>query len=318
MSTSAQYANALYRDITAHSPAPLCKRLPPEIGEGQIYRTMTKQGVVLSDWRMNYAKDMPVQGVSGAGYVQIIFCLSDGIAWEDTARAGRLGLDKGGSCLYRCSDAPEKICYPKGCDFHFKSVKIPEPYLQGILEQYLEGAALDRLTRKLYAGPAQTGMTAPMERVLHEMTNPAGYPDGFGDLYLESKALELICVYLHALLGDAHAGQNAALSMADRRALADVKRALDSDIAAAPGCGALARQAGVSVTKFTRGFQALYGMPVHAYIIDRRLEKAALLLAEGGLNVGQIAMLVGYSNAGHFAAAFKRKYGLSPKQYIGK
>lgn len=97
----------------------------------------------------------------------------------------------------------------------------------------------------------------------------------------------------------------------------DAKRMIDSDVAAAPGCSALARLAGLSTTKFTKGFQAMYDMPVHAYIIDKRLEKAAALLAEHDLNVGQVAMLVGYSNASHFAAAFALKYGISPKQYMG-
>ena len=50
-------------------------------------------------------------------------------------------------------------------------------------------------------------------------------------------------------------------------------------------------------------------------MIDEGLEKAASLLLESNLNVSQVAILVGYSKASNFAAAFKRKYGVNPKNY---
>ena len=59
----------------------------------------------------------------------------------------------------------------------------------------------------------------------------------------------------------------------------------------------------------------MFGTSVHAYIIDQRLEKAASLLLESNLNVSQVAALVGYSKPSNFAAAFKKKYGVIPKNY---
>lgn len=71
----------------------------------------------------------------------------------------------------------------------------------------------------------------------------------------------------------------------------------------------------ISTSKLTKGFSSLFGTSVHAYVIDQRLEKAASLLLESNLNVSQVAILVGYSKASNFAAAFKRKYGVNPKNY---
>ena len=59
----------------------------------------------------------------------------------------------------------------------------------------------------------------------------------------------------------------------------------------------------------------MFGTSVHAYIIEQRLEKAAGLLLESNLNVSQVATLVGYSKPSNFAAAFKKKYGVVPKNY---
>ena len=83
----------------------------------------------------------------------------------------------------------------------------------------------------------------------------------------------------------------------------------------APSCEELARKVNISTSKLSKGFSSLFGTSVHAYIIDQRLEKAASLLLESNLNVSQVAAFVGYSKPSNFAAAFKKKYGVIPKNY---
>ena len=90
---------------------------------------------------------------------------------------------------------------------------------------------------------------------------------------------------------------------------------IDSQLAFAPRCVDLARMVRLSTSKLTKGFSTLFGTSIHAYIIDQRLEKAAGLLLESNLNISQIAALVGYSKASNFSAAFKKKYGVTPKNY---
>jgi AraC-like DNA-binding protein len=72
----------------------------------------------------------------------------------------------------------------------------------------------------------------------------------------------------------------------------------------------------LSESKLTKGFKALFGRPVHTYVIDKRLETALLLLEKGGWNVSDVAGVVGYGNISHFAAAFKKKYGVNPGEFV--
>ena len=71
----------------------------------------------------------------------------------------------------------------------------------------------------------------------------------------------------------------------------------------------------LSTTKLTRGFSSFYGMPIHQYIIEQRLTQAAQLLLEGDRNVSEIAAIVGYGKPSNLAAAFKKRYGVAPKNY---
>lgn len=53
----------------------------------------------------------------------------------------------------------------------------------------------------MYRASAKTGITAQMEKVLHEMTNSVQYRGGLGHLYMEGKLLEMISVYLASSWG---------------------------------------------------------------------------------------------------------------------
>lgn len=57
-----QALNELYQNLLINAPQTVSVEIPPDLGTGQITQTETKQGIVLSDWRMNYLSDMNVQG----------------------------------------------------------------------------------------------------------------------------------------------------------------------------------------------------------------------------------------------------------------
>ena len=52
--------------------------------------------------------------------------------------------------------------------------------------------------------------------------------------------------------------------------------------------------------------------------MEKRLTKAALLLKNTALSVGDIIVMVGYENTSYFYRIFTEKYGMSPKSYRKK
>jgi transcriptional regulator GlxA family with amidase domain len=48
--------------------------------------------------------------------------------------------------------------------------------------------------------------------------------------------------------------------------------------------------------------------------MDRRLERARLLLDKTSMPITEIAFETGFENPGHFSKMFKSRYGISPKQ----
>ncbi|WP_270167772.1 AraC family transcriptional regulator [Paenibacillus sp. SYP-B4298] len=79
--------------------------------------------------------------------------------------------------------------------------------------------------------------------------------------------------------------------------------------------GELAAYMGLDRKYLSVLFKEAVGMPPQQYLLHYRLEKASRLLRDTGYSVGEIAHSVGYRDALLFSRMFRRKYGMSPRQY---
>ena len=60
----------------------------------------------------------------------------------------------------------------------------------------------------------------------------------------------------------------------------------------------------------------IYGDSVFSFLFDYKMEYARKMLETGQHNVNEVGLKVGYSTSSHFIAAFKKKYGTTPKKYL--
>lgn len=81
------------------------------------------------------------------------------------------------------------------------------------------------------------------------------------------------------------------------------------------GVDDLAAAAGLSRAHFSRAFKQAFGESPHAYLLTRRLERAAGLLRHTDRSVADICLSVGLQSVGSFTTSFGRTYGLSPTAY---
>jgi AraC-like DNA-binding protein len=77
----------------------------------------------------------------------------------------------------------------------------------------------------------------------------------------------------------------------------------------------LAAAAGLSRAHFSREFRQTFGESPHAYLLTRRLERAAALLRGTDRGVADICFSIGLKSVGSFTTSFTRSYGLSPTAY---
>lgn len=75
----------------------------------------------------------------------------------------------------------------------------------------------------------------------------------------------------------------------------------------------LAKLAGVSLRQLERSFQSQLGRGVHEHYLTLRLGRSRQLLRETSLSILEVALAAGFASASQFARAFRREYGMTPR-----
>lgn len=139
-------------------------------------------------------------------------------------------------------------------------------------------------------------------------------------MYLQGKVIELMALQLAPFLEDNKVRQLTPRLKRDTIAKIHYAREiLQARLENPPLLSELAQQVGVSETTLQKGFQIQFGTTVFSYLTNQRMQRAHQLLQNSDFTVAEVANIVGYSHLGHFAAAFKRKFGVTPKEcFLGK
>jgi transcriptional regulator GlxA family with amidase domain len=77
----------------------------------------------------------------------------------------------------------------------------------------------------------------------------------------------------------------------------------------------MARAAGLSRAHFSREFRRAFGESPHAYLLTRRLERAAALLRTTDRSTADVCLSVGLVSVGSFTSSFTRTFGVPPTAY---
>ncbi|MCB0427894.1 MAG: helix-turn-helix transcriptional regulator, partial [Mangrovimonas sp.] len=75
-------------------------------------------------------------------------------------------------------------------------------------------------------------------------------------------------------------------------------------------------EVGLSLKKLKEGFRQVYGNSVYGFLFDYKMEVSRKMLESQRFNVNEVGLKIGYSTASHFIAAFKKKFGVTPKKYL--
>ncbi|RDZ25973.1 helix-turn-helix domain-containing protein [Lysobacter silvisoli] len=139
------------------------------------------------------------------------------------------------------------------------------------------------------------------------------YPGGrlFADSLATALAARLLALQSRRSLNDGTRGR-ALPAWRLRRVQEYVEAHLDEPLSLLE----LAAVAGYSASHFKALFKQAVGIPVHRYVLERRVERARLLLMQGRQSISEIALVTGFSHASHMARCLRRLLGVSPSQLM--
>ncbi|MEM7791979.1 MAG: AraC family transcriptional regulator [Verrucomicrobiota bacterium] len=133
-------------------------------------------------------------------------------------------------------------------------------------------------------------------------------------LLLEANALSWIAEAFSQSIEVTRASA-AAINAHDRDAIDTITKAIEEDPSREYTLDELCVIGSLNEHKLKSAFKTIHGRTAFSYLREVRMDYAAKLLREDRLSVIQVANEVGYSNASHFARAFKEHHNLLPKAY---
>jgi AraC family transcriptional regulator len=135
---------------------------------------------------------------------------------------------------------------------------------------------------------------------------------GSGHLYADCIGMALACRLLrgHSWVApkESKTRPGAMSAFRLRRLLGYIEDHLSDDLS----LGAIAATGGLSVSHCQRAFRNAVGSSLHQYVIQRRVERAKLLLVDERLSIGEVALAVGFAHQSHLAYHMRRFLGVSP------
>ncbi len=195
------------------------------------------------------------------------------------------------------------------------SVLLPINKFHGLFSteaDYITFLNKENKDRKYYKdGRISPSMAIVLNQLMNYNLNPTIKP-----LYFKAKAYELLSLYFNR---PADADVEQCPFLADEENVSKIKKAkqiIIARMAEPPTLQQLADEINLPLNKLKEGFKQIYGDSVFSFLFDYKMEVARQLLATGSHNVNEVGLKVGYSTASHFIAAFKKRFGTTPKKFL--
>lgn len=142
------------------------------------------------------------------------------------------------------------------------------------------------------------------------------YPGGH--LYLDSMARALAVQLVRRHSSHAAEWRPAADGLLSPRELREALVYIEANLGEEIRVQHIACATNVSASHLEVLFRRTTGMPVHQYVIRRRVDRAVLLLKHSSLPISEVALQTGFAHQSHLALHVRRLLGVSPKDVRGR
>lgn len=250
-----------------------------------------------------------------SSFIQFHFCIKGGIKFVFNQGRYSLDIHEENSLLLYNPQRELPIDLQVAPNSWIVSILISIQKFHGLFSQeadYISFLNSENKDKKYYKDGA---ITPSMAIVLNQLINYS-LNSSIKQLYFKGKAYELLSLYFNRS-EDANIEQCPFL--VDEANVIKIRKAKDivvARMAEPPSLQELADEIGLNIKKLKEGFKQIYGDSVFSFLFDYKMEVARKLLESGENNVNEVGLKVGYSTSSHFIAAFKKKYGTTPKKYV--
>lgn len=275
-------------------------------------------GIYISNWESLFNQDLKLAESVAGSILSMHFSL-EGEVMAHFKNMCSQSCKKGQSNIWSVAEGEVgHIEFPRGKLFKCMGVSLDGAYLKKLTNNY------PRLLTKLYNQHLKgesfcfqknnTKTSSEQNFVIAQIKN-AQLMGNCCDIYTESKVLELLALQLYNFQKGNNEVEKCCRCTRDFDKIHEAKDILIANYTHPPTILELSKCVGINDHKLKNGFKEVFNQTVYGCLFDHKMNLARQLLLDTDKTIFEIALDCGYEYASHFTTAFKRKYGLTPKQF---
>jgi AraC-like DNA-binding protein len=232
-------------------------------------------------------------------------------------------IDKNSLSSAQCKSTtvPETIILQPGDEIKVVFILLKENWIHNVLPNDDIKQKLIKYLKDTRANVRKEFLNPQQLKLVDEIFNHT-YVRPLAQIYYESRVLNLIESLLSEVLTkkeEAIHEQGIYTNTEDIKIIQKAETFISSNIDKPfAGVDAMSKMCFMSRTKFINLFQRIYGMSSYDYYQKKRLNLAYTNLKTGKHSVANIAENIGYSSVSNFTTAFKKEFGILPKEFLSK
>ena len=307
-----EFAQVVVCDATI-KPFEFIHEMPQQLGKGGFREIKVHPEIYLEITDCEYNEDVIIQTPESKHPLQFFVLLSGSIIDENKGKLGEGSCISGSGVQREMSIKISQMrCVGVNIEMSPDVLKTFFPTPDGEILPQLHFLAKDNDWQTLIY-PKITPSTVG---VVQQMIN-CPYHGVTKRMYLQVKVLELMTLQLAPILAVQEGLQpSPRLNSKTIAKIYYAREILLSNLENPPLSLELAQRVGISDRTLQRGFRKVFGTTVFRYLTDKRMEQAEQLFRQGSTTIAEVGNQVGYANLGHFAIAFKRRFGITPSQCL--
>ncbi|MFD2822433.1 helix-turn-helix transcriptional regulator [Lacinutrix iliipiscaria] len=289
--------------------------IPKNVARRTFNETKVDDGFFVLTFQNEKDKSVTLEREIDSQFIQFHFCLKGSCMFQFNNGSYTLNIQEETSLLLYNPQRDLPIHLDVNSKSWLVSILISIKKFHGLFSQeadYITFLSDDNKDKKYYKDGT---ITPSMSIVLNQLIN-YNLNSSIKNLYFKGKAYELLSLYFNK---NEDANIEQCPFLVDETNVIKIRKAKDiiiSRMAEPPSLQELAEEIDLSLKKLKEGFKQIYGDSVFSFLFDYKMEVARKLLESGTHNVNEVGLKVGYSTSSHFIAAFKKKYGTTPKKYL--
>lgn len=282
---------------------------------GFYEETTIEDGFIILKFKNETTEKQSFKREVNSSFIQFHFCIKGGITFNFNMGSYILPLYEEKSLLLYNPKMDLPLDISLNPDSWVLSVMLPIKKFHGFFSSeanYISFLTDENKDRKYYNDAT---ISPSMAIVLNQLMNYHLHPT-VKQLYFKAKAYELLSLYFNR---PTETDVEQCPFLVDEDNVAKIKKAkkiIIANMSEPPTLQQLADEINLPVNRLKEGFKQIYGDSVFSFLFDYKMETARQLLATGSHNVNEVGLKVGYSTSSHFIAAFKKKFGTTPKKFL--